>query len=76
MSFAKFLLPLHITKSVRGDFIENAKTLIGCKQFPPIETLPQLCSFLRARNASPETTAQARKLWRTYQKSTTPESVQ
>jgi hypothetical protein len=79
MSFANFILPLHAsrtTKSARGDFIADSKTLINARAFPAVTSWPELYKFLRTRNACPETIDEARKLWRAYQKSTTPETVQ
>jgi hypothetical protein len=76
MSFANFLLPLHVTKSPRGDFIADAKMLISCGRFPVVTNWSELYLLMRTRNACPEAIAEARKLWRTYSKSMTPETAQ
>ena len=77
MTFANFLESKRITpNAVRGDFLADSKTLINCGKFPVITCWADLFRFMRSRNACEESIAEARKLWRQYQKATTLETVQ
>lgn len=75
MTFAEFIQSRNITNSPRGDFIADTKTLINCRRFPAVTCWSELYSFMSNRRASQEAIAEARKLWRSFQKSHTLEDV-
>jgi hypothetical protein len=64
--FADYLQSRNITKSPRGDFLADSKTLINAGKFPTVTCWGELYSFMASRHASPEAIAQARKLWRQF----------
>jgi hypothetical protein len=70
-AFSDFIQSRNITNSPRGDFLADTKTLINCGKFPTVTCWGQLFAFVSSRHASPEAIAEARKLWRQYQKSLT-----
>jgi hypothetical protein len=57
-----------IAGSPRGDLIATVKTLISAGAFPAITSWADLYHFMIRRGSSNETIAEARKLWREYQK--------
>jgi hypothetical protein len=75
-NFAEFIRSRNITDSPRGDFLADCKTLINARKFPDVQTWGDLYCFMRMRNeCRPEALAEARKLWRSYQKSFTLEDI-
>jgi hypothetical protein len=74
--FVEFIRSCRITDSPRGNFLADTKTLISCNKMPTIRCWGQLYGFMSARHARPETIAEARKVWKRYQKSISPEDIQ
>lgn len=74
MTFPDFIHSRNITRSPRGDFLADSKTLINAGKFPAVTCWGDLYGFVSSRHASPEALAEARKLWRQF-KSFEPETV-
>jgi hypothetical protein len=69
-TFTDFIKASRITRSPRGGFLADAKTLINCGKFPTIDSWTDLLRFVRGRNACDDAIALARSLWSEYQKLT------
>jgi hypothetical protein len=74
-TFADYINAARVTDTPRGDLIADTKTLINARVFPDVKTWAELYGFMCQRHACPEAIAEARKLWRSYQKSLTLEDV-
>jgi hypothetical protein len=74
-TFAHYIASRHVTHSPRGDFLADSKTLINAGRFPAATCWGDVHRFMSKRNACPEAISEARKLWRSYQKTLTLEEV-
>ena len=74
-NFSNFIRSRNITNSPRGDFLADTKTLINAGKFPEVQTWSALYGFMSLRNACPEAITEARKLWRSYQKTVALEEI-
>jgi hypothetical protein len=65
-TFSDFMRSRNITRSPRGDFIADTKTLINAGKLPTITCWGDLYCFMMSRCASQEAITEARKLWRQF----------
>ena len=69
MTFTEFILSRHVTDTIRGDFIRDARDMIEIGRFPDPPTWDNLEVYLGLRHACPEAMRAGRQLWREFSRS-------